>query len=327
MLKIRRKLFLAFACTLLVLHHATSQTPAPVNNTANIPQAQTATVPLKIYDQKGVPVTGLRPTDIRLTENKIPQTIVSLNAQADTPLSVAFLVDTSPSQARVVKGAVFIGRRILRDVLRRDKDQLAVLTFTGGVLTELEMSNDWKLADNTIGYLFTRVEATPGVFSSSSPKDNQGIAVSTALWDAVYKTTDNVLSKTPSTTRRILFLISDGTDTASEVKLRDAAKRAAQADVTIYAFGLGDQEYGGLDKNALKNLVEQTGGRFFTPKKEKDVTAALAQIKQDIASGYVITYQPSAAPRKDGDEIRIEVTEPELRKVKPQLFYSRYRAR
>ncbi len=128
MLSMQRKLFLAFACMLLVLHHATSQTPAPVNSIGDTSQTQTVTFPLEIYDQKGVPVTGLLPSNIRLTENKTSQTVMSLVAQAGTALSVAILVDKSTSQERTLPRAKNIGRNILRTVLEQGKDEVSIVT-------------------------------------------------------------------------------------------------------------------------------------------------------------------------------------------------------
>lgn len=312
----RRKLFLAFTCTLLVLHHATSQTPAPANSIANTSQTQTVTVPLKIYDQKGAPVSGLRPTDIRLTENKIPQTLLSVIPQPDTPLAFAILVDRSASQEKVLSKAKMIARLVLQSVVRSEKDKVAVVSLSDDARLEQPLSGDIVRANTVLEAIQTNKTQSPAAGSGN-----------TALWDAIYATSDELLGQLPKDTRRAIVFISDGVDTASKYNLREAARRAAQSGVSVYAFGLGDVYYGGIDKDNLRKLTEQTGGRAFFPKNDNEIRAALGQIQQDLMTGYVASYQSNVTPRKDASEIRVEVTEPELRKTKPQLIYPRYRVR
>ena len=77
--------------------------------------------------------------------------------------------------------------------------------------------------------------------------------------------------------RRVLVLLTDGADTASEVDPLAAARFAADEGITIYAVGVGaDEEVAArwlgarrmrarsaLDESTLRTIADMTGGRYF----------------------------------------------------------------
>ena len=76
---------------------------------------------------------------------------------------------------------------------------------------------------------------------------------------------------------RVLILMTDGANTAGEVKPLDAARVAADAGLRIYTIGLGAEEqvvqglFGArrvnpsadLDEKTLREISDRTGGRYF----------------------------------------------------------------
>ena len=65
-------------------------------------------------------------------------------------------------------------------------------------------------------------------------------AGSTAIWDAVWVTSEDLLSETRDKTRRTIILLTDGVDTSSRFKRTEAVERAIKADAVIYSVGIGD---------------------------------------------------------------------------------------
>jgi VWFA-related protein len=65
----------------------------------------------------------------------------------------------------------------------------------------------------------------------------------------------------------------------------------------------------------LNNVATATGGRAFFPKRDTDLTAAFAEIEQELRSQYLIAYSPSNKNR-DGSyrQMQIQITSPELQK-------------
>src|SRR5688500_20283445 len=64
--------------------------------------------------------------------------------------------------------------------------------------------------------------------------------------------------------------------------MHDAIERAQKADALIYAIGIGDRYTFNVDEGALRKIAEQTGGRAYFPKHERDLNDAFAQIQRDL---------------------------------------------
>ena len=62
---------------------------------------------------------------------------------------------------------------------------------------------------------------------------------------------------------RILILLTDGMNTAGEIKPAKAAELAAKKGLKIYTIGIGDRGSRDLDEKTLHAIAEETGGRYF----------------------------------------------------------------
>jgi VWFA-related protein len=151
---------------------------------------------------------------------------------------------------------------------------------------------------------------------------NQNLAGSTAIWDAVWASSNDLMEASADNTRRALILLTDGVDTSSQVKMHEAIERAQKADALVYAIGIGDSYQGGVDAGSLKKITGQTGGRAYFPQNESELRSAFVQIQQDLREQYLVAYSPSNKAR-DGSyrRIQIEVIDPDLRKQKLKLNY------
>jgi len=151
---------------------------------------------------------------------------------------------------------------------------------------------------------------------------NQVMAGSTAIWDAVWASSNELLSESADNTRRAIILLTDGEDTISQVKMHEAIERAQKADALIYAIGIGDRYNFGVDENSLRKIAAQTGGRAYFPRNERELRDAFAQIQHDLREQYLVAYSPSNKAR-DGSyrRIQIEIVNPELRNQTLKLNY------
>ena len=94
----------------------------------------------------------------------------------------------------------------------------------------------------------------------------QTLAGSTAIWDAIWVTSNDLLSDTAEHTRRAIILLTDGDDTISKVRMQEAINSATKADALIYAIGIGDRYQFGVNEGALRKITEGTGGRAYFPR-------------------------------------------------------------
>ena len=68
---------------------------------------------------------------------------------------------------------------------------------------------------------------------------------------------------------------------------------ALKAEAVIYAIGIGDNYYDGVDEGALRKISEKTGGRAFFPRDERQLRDAFNQIQVEMRSQYLVAYEPS----------------------------------
>ncbi len=268
---------------------------------------------------------NLKPEDIRVLENGNPQEITAFSRQVDLPLSLAILIDTSISQQRTLPEEKAAAISFLESVVRPAKDEVAVVSFTGEATLEQGMTNNLARLRRAVD----RVQFVPpsgyiggGVTAPGTPPisgRNQSIVGSTAIWDAIWVTAAEILGPAPESTRRAIILLSDGVNTSGRKELKDAVDAALRAEAVIYSIGVGDDFYGGVNKGTLNKISEQTGGRAYFPRDERELREAFKQIQEEMRSQYLLAYEPTNTER-DGSYRRIE-----LQLVNPELQRQRIR--
>ena len=274
-------------------------------------------------------VNNLTKEDVRITEDGQPQEIFTFQKNLDLPLSIAILIDTSISEQRTLPDEKAAARAFLESVMRPQRDEAAIVSFTGEVTLEQGFTGSMDRLRRAIDHVeFVPPSGYVGggvVVGGGTPPisdTNQMLAGSTAIWDAVWASSNDLLQISADNTRRAIILLTDGEDTSSQVKMHEAIERAQKADALIYAIGIGDSYQGGVDTGSLRKITEQTGGRAYFPRNENELRSAFDQIQRDLREQYLIAYSPSNKAR-DGSyrRIQIEVVEPELRKQKLKLNY------
>lgn len=272
-------------------------------------------------------LTELKQSDVRLIEDGQPQEIVAFSRQVDLPLSLAILIDTSASQERTLPEEKAAAISFLESVIRPAKDEVSVVSFTGEATLEQGMTNNL----NRLRRAIERVEFVPpsgyvggGVVVGTPPISgkNQMTQGSTAIWDAIWVTSAEVLGPAPEKTRRAIILLSDGVNTFGQKKLDEAVLAAQKSEAVIYSVGIGDNFYDGVDESALRKISERTGGRAFFPRDEAELRQAFRQIQEEMRSQYLIAYEPTNQKR-DGSyrKINIELANTEMQKQKVRVTH------
>lgn len=273
-------------------------------------------------------ISNLKAEDIRVFEDGQPQEIFTFQTNIDLPLSLAILIDTSASEERTLPDLKEAARAFLENVLRANRDEAAIISFTGETTLEQGFSGNIERLRRAID----RVEFIPpsgyiggGVVVNGTPPisgTNQAIAGSTAIWDAVYATSEELIGASAEHTRRAIILLTDGVDTSSRLKMDEAIASAQKVDALIYAIGIGDRYTFNVSEGSLRKIAERTGGRAYFPQHQRDLRDAFAQIQRDLREQYLVAYSPSNKTR-DGSyrKIDIQITNPELRKQDLKLNF------
>lgn len=269
--------------------------------------------------------------DVRILEDGVPQEIFTFQKNIDLPLSMAILIDTSRSEERTLPEEKAAAQAFLEAAMRPNKDEAAVISFTGEATLEHGLTGNVASLRRAI----SRIEYVPpsgliggGVVVGGMPRTTppisdtqQALAASTAIWDAVWTTSNEILGGTAEHTRRAIILLTDGEDTSSQVRMQEAINSAVKVDALVYAIGIGDYQFG-INEGALKKIADATGGRAYFPRNERELREAFVQIQRDLREQYLIAYSPKNKTR-DGSyrKVVIEIANPELHKESLKLTY------
>jgi Ca-activated chloride channel family protein len=255
---------------------------------------------VNVIDQDGGIVAGLTREDFALAEDGRPQQIAVFERQSELPLNLTLAIDTSSSVRKDMAEEADAARRFAHALLR-SQDQMSLLQFA----TEVR-------------------ELTP--FTNKVSQIDHGLSElrgdwATALYDAICMASAR-LGGNPG--RRVLVLISDGDDTASNATYAQAVEQALRNEVMIYSLidvpieASAGRDLGG--EHTLITLAEQTGGKSFYVS-DGGLDKAFARVSDDLRTQYLLGYYPhNQEPGRTFH--RIQVTIP---RAAPQSFNIRHR--
>src|ERR1051326_4387384 len=81
-------------------------------------------------------VTDIKQEDIRILEDGVEQKVFTFQRETDRPLSLAILIDVSASEERTLPEEKSAAQQFVDSVIRPQKDEVAVLSFTGDTTLE-----------------------------------------------------------------------------------------------------------------------------------------------------------------------------------------------
>ncbi len=236
-------------------------------------------VPASIIDPQGRAVTDLQLADFELLVDGVRKEIGELN-RAETPVTMALLFDNSSSLRAGREFEIQAAVRFFKTVMR-PVDHAAIYSVATIPTLVRPLTNDVNALVRTIEH-FDKPEGA------------------TALFDAISAAS---LYLKPQTGRKVIIIVSDGTDTISDLDFDTTLARALASDCQIYAVQTGHSENNNLRDLAaerrLQEFAAQTGGAVYVPHGANDLNTAFAQIAADLAQQYVLSYYASD-DRRDG---------------------------
>jgi len=253
-----------------------------------------------VRDHDGRLLNNLTSDDFTLQEDGTPQEIRYFSKEADLPLTIGLLVDTSRSQVGVLPQESSASYKFLDQVLRDGKDQAFIVHFDDRVQTLQGLTSSHSLLAAALGPL-------------KIPE-----SVATVLYSAIGEASDNVMRKQPG--RKALILLTDGVAYKDPISLGPAIDAAQRADTIIYAIRYSDSvrfnhPLRGLvmavakqrGKRELKRMARETGGVSYEVTETQTIEAIYAQIEDSLRNQYSIGYTPKrAAP--DGKYHKLKLT-------------------
>ena len=256
-------------------------------------------VQVSVTDRHGRFVPDLKKEDFLIEEDGRRQEIRNFARENELPLTLAMLIDTSPSVQPVFNEEKHTAESFLESILRA-KDLALVMGFDREVTLVQDYTDSPRQLIRAI--------------------DSLQIGGGTSVYDAVYLACKEKLAEEAG--RKAIILISDGEDTTSKLKLNEALVAAHRSDAVIYGIfnaathsfvsgpygrrGGGINIGGGGDIGTLKRFSEETGGTTFSLNRENSFEKIFDQIAQELRSQYSLGYV-STNTAKDGKYRQVKV--------------------
>ncbi len=249
-------------------------------------EVETVNVLVSVHDKAtGEFVGGLTPEDFEVYEDGVLQEITNFTQQTNLPLAIALCIDTSASVRIKLDFEKEAAKDFLYSVVR-STDRALLAEFDSGVT----LLHDFTSNPNDLVREVDRLRAGGG----------------TALYDAIYVVAEQKLLDIEG--RRVMVILSDGSDLSSNFTFEDALRMAYRAEAAIYAisttrFGAQIDHEG---DNALKQLAESTGGRVYFPYSVSKLGKAFQDINKELRNQYSLAYA-STNKAHDGKFRKIRV--------------------
>ncbi len=260
-----------------------------------------------VKDSRGALVSSLAKDEFTVLDNGVKQELTVFERESNQPLSVSLLLDTSASTGIDLKYELESVQKFLRAVFAEGnaKDAVAFYTFN---------------YDVTVHTAYTRTmsrfeQAMKGI------KPEGG----TSLYDAIYLASQDLDTRDG---RHVIVVVTDGGDTTSKSKFREALQAAQMADAVIYSILVvpiptdPGRNVGG--ENALETISTQTGGRVFAPTIGARLDQAFTEILRDLRTQYLLGYYPRDLPKTKErfHKLDVSVTRPGHQVVTRTGYYS-----
>ncbi len=239
-----------------------------------------------VVDKSGKLVTDLGRGAFHVFEDGAEQSL-KLFKREDVPVSMGIVIDNSgsmlPKRKRVEDAALALVKA------SNPQDEVFIVNFNDEAYLDVPMTNDMKKLEEGVA----RIDSRGG----------------TAMRDAIDLSMEYLKSKAKRD-KKVIVVVTDGNDNASEIALDKLVQKAQQRDMLIYTIGLLDEEdrrEAKKAKRALDLLSEATGAVAYYPKGVDDVGAFTLQVAHDIRNQYTLGYTPSNVAL-DGSYRQIKVT-------------------
>jgi Ca-activated chloride channel homolog len=239
-----------------------------------------------VTDEHGSPVGNLNKDNFQIFEDGHPQKISVFGKESELPLSIVLDIDTSLSTRKDLPLELASARRFAHAIIR-PVDALSLYDFSEVVSQDLHFTADLKAIDRGIDRVHT--------------------GAATALYDAVFLGAQALETRQG---RKVLVVITDGGDTASQINYQGALRAAQQAEAIVYSIidvpieASAGRDTGG--EHALIQLSEDTGGKYYYASSLAQLDQAFRAISDELRTQYLLAYYP-AQRLAESDFRRLEV--------------------
>lgn len=248
-----------------------------------------------VVDGQNELISNLDKNSFRVYEDSKPEEITSFY-QEHVPVALGILIDNSgsmrPKRPSVNQAALNLVRS------SNPQDEVFVVNFGEQYYLDQDFTSD-------VAKLQTALERV----------ETRG---STALYDAIVASAAH-MKQGSILQKRILLVVTDGADNASQESLEEAIQQLQQKDgPVVYVIALlANGRNASSTTRSLESLSQSTGGTAFFPKEVSQVDSITRSIASAIRNQYVIGYKSSStATGHTYHAIQVDAFDPGRRKLR-----------
>ena len=285
----RSSSFVRPAGVLLLLALATVVAPAEEQRAA-VPRFRAGVdlvkVTATVRDAEGRLVGDLTRDDFEILEDGRPQRIAQFD-RGRVPVSLGVVLDVSQSMlGQRMDDARAALRRFLVDLLEPG-DEVFLMVFNH----DPKLEAPWTLGPSRLRGRLDRVRPYGA----------------TAIYDALMMALPMFAVRAHD--RAAVVLISDGSDTASDVTREDVRWQIRLSDAFVYAIGIDAPERRPINDRVnarlLRDVTAESGGYAEVISDSPELAPATERIAEELNHQYTLAYAPTRPP--DGRYRRIQV--------------------
>ena len=230
-----------------------------------------------VFDWKEQLVKGLKQDHFEVYEDRIQQEITLFKVE-DIPVSLGLVIDNSGSMR-----------------FKRNRVNQAAITFA-----KTSNPEDEVFLINFNDQVFLDQDYTRNLDDLTDALDHIDARGGTALHDAIYLALEHI--REGQEEKKAILVITDGQDTESRYRFDTVLELARESYASIYLIGLFDKlsELTRKERKAaklLKQLSEETGGKYFFPESVDEVHAICTEVAHEIRNQYTLGYKPTNSSR------------------------------
>ena len=246
------------------------QQPPPKPRERVVIETHFVTVNVKVVDDFGRFVVGLKKEDFEIYDNEIKQEVAQFSDE-DTPISVGFVYDVSGSMNGLSARAFALLRQFFD--YSHNEDEYFIMAFNN----KPRLVQDFTSLPEEIINRMIHIPAKG----------------STSLYDAVYLAAEKV--KQGRHQKKALLIFSDGEENSSRYSGKELANLLKETDIQIYTVGMDQLSGGGA---VLRDLSEPTGGLAGFPMGFAEAEHFYARLALLLRRQYVLGFYPTDTSKK-----------------------------
>ena len=280
-----------------------------------------------VTDDKGNYVTGLRPEDFQITEDKIPERLATfeegngppihlLDASGKPTLQAASVV-AGASGAAAVKPAVAVGTASGANVfILFDTSNYMYRGFVFAQDSIADFVRSLEGESKVALYSYSRDLDRVSSLTNDRSQVLRAVRSTVAGDDAALYNCLLMTVKDASTLqgKKAIVVFSNGPDNASLVPPEDVAELAQSTGTIIYMISTRQAEAEPVSTAVFERMSKATGGKAYFSRSWRDEKQAFASIRDDLAHLYTLSYYPASNPNPGWRNITVKLVGKNLQK-------------